>query len=155
MPGSPLGLVVTVAERKMKRVKKRRVREGKAGQLQVPGPDQRMTGEVWWMEEGWTGPREGWRGARTGWPEGKWTGVGRCLQSEPVGRRAAAAAAQTEDKLDSPLPLPAGSAAGRVQRDTRGGGARVKSRWAERARWTVMQMEVRGQALVLMETLQP
>ncbi len=148
----PQGLVVMVAERKMKRVRRRRrVKKGKAGQLQVPGPDQRMKGEVWWTEGGWTGPGEGWRGVRTGWPEGRWTGVGRCLQLELFGKRAAAA--QTEDMLDWPLPLLAELVVGRVQRDTKEGGARVRSRWAERRRWTVMPMEVQEQAQVLMENL--
>lgn len=50
----------------MKRVRKRRVRREKAAQLQVPGPDQRMMGEVLWTEEGWTGPQGDWRGVRMG-----------------------------------------------------------------------------------------
>lgn len=81
--------------------------------------------------------------------------MGRCLQSELVGRRAAAAAAaaQKEDKLDSSLPHCAGQAVGRTRRDTREGGARVKSRWAVKGRWTVMGTEVQEQAQVLMENL--
>lgn len=133
----------------MKRVRKRR---GNAVQLQVPGPDQRMMGEVWWMGEGWTGPEESWRVVKTGWLEEKWRGVGRCLQFEPVGMWAAAAA-QKEDKLDSPLPLPVGSAVARVRRDTGEGGVRVKSKWVVRGRWMLMGMEVQGQAQVLLENL--
>lgn len=67
--------------------------------------------------------------------------------------RGAAVAAQTEDKLDSPLPHPAGSAGGRVQRDTGEAGAKVKSRWVVRGSWTVMGMEVQEQAQVPMENL--
>lgn len=48
MLGPLLGLEVMVAERMtMKRVRKRRVKRGKAAQLQVPGLDQRMMVEVW------------------------------------------------------------------------------------------------------------
>lgn len=100
----------------MKRVRRRRVKRGKAAQLQVLGPDQRMMGEVWWMEGGLSGPEEGWRWVRMGRPEGKWMGVVRCLQSQVAGRRAAAAAAALrEDKWHSPLPHPAGSAVGRAR----------------------------------------
>lgn len=137
----------------MKRVRKKRMRRGTAAQLQVPGPDQRMMEAVWWTEGVWTGPGEGWRGVRREWPEGRWRGVERYLQLEPVGKKPAAA--QEEDKLDSPLPHPAASAEGRVQRDTGEGGVRVKSRWVVRGRWTVMGMEVQEQAQVLMENLQP
>lgn len=43
-------------------------------------------------------------------------GVERCLQSQVVGRRAAAAAAALrEDKCHSPLPHPAGWAVGRAR----------------------------------------
>lgn len=151
MLGPLLGSEVMVVERTMKRVRKRRVRRGKAAQHQVPGPDQRMMGEVWWREEGWTGPGEDWREARTGPLEGRWMGVERCLLLEPVGR--SAAAAQKEDKLDFPFPLPAGMALGRVQRDTGEGGARVQSRRVVRGRRTVMGMDVQEQARILMENL--
>lgn len=46
MLGPLLGLEVMVVERMMKRVRKRWVRRGKAAQLRVPGPDQKMMGEV-------------------------------------------------------------------------------------------------------------
>lgn len=82
----------------MKRVRKRRVRRGKAAPLQVLGPDQRMMGEVLWMEGELTGQGEGWTGVKLGQPEGRWTGVGRCLQLELYGIRAAAAALR-EDEL--------------------------------------------------------
>lgn len=129
MLGPLPGLEVMVVERTMKKVRKRRV---KGAQLQVLGPDQRMMGEVWWTEEGWTGPGEGWRGVRTKWLEGRWRGVGRCLQLELVGGRAAAA--WKEDKLDPPLPLPAGLAVGRARTDKGVGGVMVKSRWVARGR---------------------
>lgn len=149
--GPPPGLEGMAAETTMKRVKKRRGRRGTAAQLQVPGPDQRMMGAVWWTEAVWTGPGEGWRGVRRRWVEGRWRGVAMCLQLELVGRRPAAV--QEEGKLDLPLPHPAGLAEGRVQRDTGEGGVRVKSRWVVRRRWTVMGMEVQEQAQVLMENL--
>lgn len=153
MLGTLPGLEVTVVERMIKRVRKRRMRRGSAALLQVPGHDQTMMGEVWWTEGGWTGPGEGWRGVRTEWPEGRWKGVGRCLQLELLGRRAAAA--QKEDKLDLPLSLPpsAGSAVGRVQRDTGEGAVRGKSRRAVRGTWTVMGIKVKEQAQVLMKNL--
>lgn len=54
----PLALEVMVGERTMKRV--RRIKwKSKATQLQVPDPDQRMMGEVWWMGAGSIGRREG------------------------------------------------------------------------------------------------
>lgn len=151
MLGPLLGLEVMVVERTMKRVRKRRVRRGKAAQHQVPGPDQRMMEGVWWKEEGWTGPGEDWREVRTEQLEGKWMGVERCLLLEPAGR--SAAAAQKEDKLDFPFPLPAGMALGRVQRDTGEGGVRVQSRRVVRGRWTMMGMDVQEQAQILMENL--
>lgn len=59
MPGPPPGLEVMVVEKMMKRVRRRRVKTGKAAQLQVLGLDQRMMGEAWWMEGGLTGLGEG------------------------------------------------------------------------------------------------
>lgn len=138
----------------MKRARKRRMRRGTAARLQVPGPDRRMMAAVWWTEGVWTEPWEDWREVRRGWPEGRWRGVGRCLRVELVGRKPAAAAAQEEeDMLDWPLPLPAGLAEGRAQRDTGEGGVRVRSRWGVRERWTVKGMEVQEQAQFLMENL--
>lgn len=56
--GPPLALEVMVGERTMKRV--RRIKwKSKATQLQVPDPDQRMMGEVWWMGAGSIVRREG------------------------------------------------------------------------------------------------
>lgn len=127
------------------------MRMGRSARLQVPDPDQMMMEEAWWTEGGWTGPWEGWRGVRTEWPEGRWRGVGRCLQLELVQRRAAAA--QKEDKLHFPLPPPAGLAVGRIQRDTREGVARVKSKRVVRGIWTVMGMKVEEQAHVLIKNL--
>lgn len=66
MLGPLLGLEGMVAERTMKKVRTRRVRKGKAAQLQVPDLDRRMMEEVWWTEGGLTGPGEDWRGVRTG-----------------------------------------------------------------------------------------
>lgn len=77
--------------------------------------------------------------------------MGRCLQLEQVGRKVAAA--QREYKLDLPLPHPAGSAVGKVQRDTGIGGVKVRSKWAARGKWMVIGMEVQEQAQVLMEML--
>lgn len=151
MPGPPLGWEGTGVERTMRTVRKRKVRRGTAAQLQVPGPDQRMMGEVWWMEGVWTGPGEGWRGVRRGWPGGKLTEVGRCPQLEPVGRRPDAL--QKEDKFDSPFVLPAESAVGRAEINTQEGEERVKSRWAVRGRWMMMWMGVQEQVQVLMENL--
>ena len=45
MLGSLPGLEVMVAEKTMKRVRKRRVKRGKAAQPLLPGPDQRMIEE--------------------------------------------------------------------------------------------------------------
>lgn len=48
MLGPPPGLGVMGAEKMMmKRVRKKRVKRGKAAQLLVPGLDQRKMGEVW------------------------------------------------------------------------------------------------------------
>lgn len=60
MLGPLLGLEVMVVERMMRRVRKRWVRRRRAGQRLVPGPGQRMMGEVWWTEGEWTGPGKGW-----------------------------------------------------------------------------------------------
>lgn len=84
-----------------------------------------------------------------GQPEGKLTGVGRCLHLELVGRRAAAADLR-EDKLHSPLA--AGSAVGRVQEEKGEGEAMGRSRWVVMGRWTVMG-KVQEQAQILMENL--
>lgn len=148
----PLGLEVMVAEKMMSRGKKRRVQMGKAVQLQVPGPDQKMMGEAWWKEGELADPVEGWRGVMTDWPEGMWTGVGKCLLLESVGMRTAAD--QRQDKLDSLLPHLAGLAVGKVQKNTGEGVARVRSRWVARGRWIGMVMEAHEQAQVLMENLE-
>lgn len=151
MPGPPLESEVMVAERTTRRVRKKKARREKAAQYQVPGPDQRMTGEVWWKEEGWTGPGEDWREVRTGRPEGKWTGVERCLLLEAAG--GSAAAARREDKLDFPLPPPAGPPLERVQGDTGEGGGSVQSRRVVRGRWTARGMDVQERAQIPMENL--
>lgn len=78
---------------------------------------------------------------------GRWKGVGRCQQSEPVGSRTGLA--QTEGKWESTPPHPAGSEVGRVRRNTGEGGARVRSRWVGRVRGK----EVQGQGQVQMENL--
>lgn len=145
MLGPLLGSEVMGAERMMKR----RVKRGKSAQLQVPGPGQRMMGEEWWMEGGLTGPEEGGRWVKLGWLEERWRVEGRCLQPELVGR---GAAALRQDRLRSP-PHPAGSAGGRKQGGAWEGEARVRSRWVERGRWTVMGMEVQERAQVLMKNL--
>lgn len=121
MGGLPLELKVMVAGRMMTRSRKMQGKRGKAVQLQVPGPDLRMTGEVWWMGEESTGSGESWRGVTMGWLEGRWRGAGRRLQLELAGRR--------EAHSDWPLPHAAGLAGGTVQRKSGEGGVMVTSMW--------------------------
>lgn len=73
--------------------------------------------------------------------------VGRCLQLECVGMRTAVAEAQRAGTLESSPPHPAGSEEERVQRNSGGEGARVKSRWVVRGTLRVRGMNVQGQAL--------